>query len=249
MPRLLRTWAGAVLLALAVPCSGLAQGPAGDSATGSARDCLQVLPSGFCGSHSVLIDAHSGPSGENPTGTVRYDFGLGTPSSTGFGEGTVTCLSVAGNVATIGFTGREFDQFLVVFVAGFVTVVDAGGPDSQLDRFGVDFTWRDPTEPRPGPTDCTATGDTPFVNEEGDLIVTHTPALPTSKTQCKKGGWQSYGIFKNQGDCVSFVVHQAIKTCVSERGAIGRRAFRQKYGAGRFDLFAMLRCIARRVDG
>jgi hypothetical protein len=29
--------------------------------------------------------------------------------------------------------------------------------------------------------------------------------LPTSKDQCKKGGWQNYGIFKNQGDCVSFV--------------------------------------------
>ena len=29
--------------------------------------------------------------------------------------------------------------------------------------------------------------------------------LPTSADQCKKGGWQKYGIFKNQGDCVSYV--------------------------------------------
>ena len=28
---------------------------------------------------------------------------------------------------------------------------------------------------------------------------------PTSKDQCKNGGWQSFGLFKNQGDCVSFV--------------------------------------------
>lgn len=28
---------------------------------------------------------------------------------------------------------------------------------------------------------------------------------PTNKDQCKNGGWQSYGVFKNQGDCVSFV--------------------------------------------
>jgi hypothetical protein len=28
---------------------------------------------------------------------------------------------------------------------------------------------------------------------------------PTSKDQCKQGGWQTYGVFKNQGDCVSFV--------------------------------------------
>lgn len=33
-----------------------------------------------------------------------------------------------------------------------------------------------------------------------------TPNLPTSKDQCKNGGWRSYGsTFKNQGDCVSFV--------------------------------------------
>lgn len=30
--------------------------------------------------------------------------------------------------------------------------------------------------------------------------------LPTSKDDCKKDGWMNYGdIFKNQGDCVSFV--------------------------------------------
>lgn len=31
------------------------------------------------------------------------------------------------------------------------------------------------------------------------------PPPPTSKTQCKHGGWRSFGMFKNQGDCVSFV--------------------------------------------
>lgn len=31
-----------------------------------------------------------------------------------------------------------------------------------------------------------------------------TPA-PTSVDQCKKGGWEQYGVFKNQGDCVSYV--------------------------------------------
>jgi hypothetical protein len=29
---------------------------------------------------------------------------------------------------------------------------------------------------------------------------------PTSKDQCKNGGWKDFGTtFKNQGDCVSFV--------------------------------------------
>jgi hypothetical protein len=30
-------------------------------------------------------------------------------------------------------------------------------------------------------------------------------AVPTSKDQCKNGGWQDFSQFKNQGDCVSFV--------------------------------------------
>jgi parallel beta-helix repeat protein len=30
-------------------------------------------------------------------------------------------------------------------------------------------------------------------------------ALLASADQCKNGGWQSFGVFKNQGDCVSFV--------------------------------------------
>ena len=29
--------------------------------------------------------------------------------------------------------------------------------------------------------------------------------LPTSKDQCKQGGWTTFGVFKNQGDCVSYV--------------------------------------------
>jgi hypothetical protein len=197
--------AGAVVLALAVPSPGLAQTPTGDSVRGTAVDCLEVLSNGLCDSRGVRVDARSGPSGENPTGIIGYSFSGGTPGSTGGGQGDVTCLSVAGNVATIGFTGLESDPFFDVFVAGFVTVIDGGGPDSQLDRFGVAFTWQDPSEPRPGPTDCTVPGITPWVNDEGDLIVTDTSALPATREQCKHGGWRSFGIFKNQGDCVSFV--------------------------------------------
>jgi hypothetical protein len=36
--------------------------------------------------------------------------------------------------------------------------------------------------------------------------VTDSRPLPTSLDQCKSGGWRQYGVFKNQGDCVSFVV-------------------------------------------
>jgi hypothetical protein len=32
-----------------------------------------------------------------------------------------------------------------------------------------------------------------------------TLPLPTSKDQCKNGGWRNFPGFKNQGDCISFV--------------------------------------------
>jgi hypothetical protein len=36
-------------------------------------------------------------------------------------------------------------------------------------------------------------------------ILSRGPTRPTSKGQCKNGGWKAYRVFKNQGDCVSFV--------------------------------------------
>ena len=204
MKRLLTLSIASAMLVFGATGSGLAQVPPGDFVGGEARDCVQVLPSGFCEVRTLQIDAHSGPNGENPTGTVRYGFGFGTPSSTGTGEGSVTCLSVSGNVAVVGFTGREF-TFLFPFVAGFVVVADGGGPDSGLDRFRYFLTY-DLDQPLPGPTDCAApAGALSWVNDEGDLTVVDARALPNSKDQCKNGGWQTFEVFKNQGDCVSFV--------------------------------------------
>jgi hypothetical protein len=37
-------------------------------------------------------------------------------------------------------------------------------------------------------------------------VTRYYQALPTSKGQCKKGGWKNFGnTFKNQGDCIGFV--------------------------------------------
>jgi hypothetical protein len=48
----------------------------------------------------------------------------------------------------------------------------------------------------------------PFFNDfafKTYVVTDSTPPLPTTKDQCKKGGWMDFGVFKNQGDCVSFV--------------------------------------------
>jgi hypothetical protein len=53
-------------------------------------------------------------------------------------------------------------------------------------------------------------GATPALNQSNpaflaNISATLSPALPTTKDECKNGGWQSFDVFKNQGDCVSFV--------------------------------------------
>jgi hypothetical protein len=128
-------------------------------------------------------------------------------------------LSVSGRVAIIGVTGQweRFGISAAVFpIAGLVRVVDGGGADSNGDtvQFAIQMGPK-AGPPLPGPTSCsTFPGNFPtgmyafptINNEMGDLVVVDTsPALPTSKDQCKNGGWRTFGVFKNQGDCVSFV--------------------------------------------
>lgn len=45
----------------------------------------------------------------------------------------------------------------------------------------------------------------PATSFDNMVVTPILPDLPDSKSQCKKGGWEDYGVFKNQGDCVSFV--------------------------------------------
>jgi hypothetical protein len=45
----------------------------------------------------------------------------------------------------------------------------------------------------------------------GDIAVIDANLLRTSREQCKNGGWQDFGVFKNQGDCVSFVATRGKK--------------------------------------
>jgi hypothetical protein len=46
---------------------------------------------------------------------------------------------------------------------------------------------------------------TQFGNSLGALAFGDPRCLPTRKEECKNGGWRTFGVFKNQGDCVSFV--------------------------------------------
>jgi hypothetical protein len=123
----------------------------------------------------VEVDARSGPNGENPTGQVD----CGTLFS-----GPVTCLNVNGNVALLTVQSS-------VFGAVGVRIMDLPTGDTL--------------EGLPGDGCPTALPSYVQLQFSGDLVVVDGRALPTSKDECKKGGWQTFGVFKNQGDCVSFV--------------------------------------------
>ena len=106
-------------------------------------------------------------------------------------RGRVTCLTVTGPRAVIGVenslgglpaAGALFEVF-----------------DESSDTLGVEFVDAVPAV-------CPAALDL-FPNPVvlGDIVVTDAQPFPTSKDQCKNGGWRNFPGFKNQGDCVSFV--------------------------------------------
>ena len=138
------------------------------------------------------IDATSGPSGENPSGRLAFTVfirGIVLPI-----DGPVTCLAVRGNTATINVE----DQ------ASFPgTIVTVEVIDDQPDAFGASELSR-------APTDCSPTqfgSDIQRALSNGDIAVVDAQPPPTSKSDCKDGGWQRLG-FANQGQCIVFVNHR-----------------------------------------
>jgi hypothetical protein len=183
---------------LAPPASG-SHDPSGapfdeDFVTGTDVGPFECFPE-FCARTIKVFDAHSGPSGENPTGTVRIDIETNPPGKFTLDTGPVTCLNVAGNRATVGA------RFLNVG-RGVFFLEDNNGA-------GEDRSSPGPPIPTPDPSVCPATPSnalSPIV--DGDITVHDAPALPTSKDQCKRGGWRNFGTrFKNEGQCVAFVQH------------------------------------------
>jgi hypothetical protein len=182
MRKLISAIASLVVLAIAPASAGADE----DFVTGSVM--LNDCP---LGCFIATVDAHSGPLGQNATGTAQY--GL-RQNQVG---GPVTCLTVSGNRAVVG------GESVLFLGPGYLFVVEDNAATGAPDR----FAFATGSLPAP-PTSCPAPDDldVSFVPAiSGDLVVHDASGLPTSKEQCKRGGWQSFGVFTNQGDCVSFV--------------------------------------------
>jgi len=126
------------------------------------------------------IDARSGPSGENPTGQATCSILI---------TGPVSCLNVSGNVALLTVQTATFGPV-------GVRITDNGTSGDRLEAF-----------PDQAGVGCaTPLGFYVVFTFSGDIVVVDAPPLPTSKEQCKNGGWRNFGdTFRNQGQCVAFV--------------------------------------------
>jgi hypothetical protein len=172
----------AVIGSLVAPSVSAAQSSAQDSVTGSAATGEGRLSVDF------TFDAHSGPSGESPTGFVTFDALL-----IDLGDLEVSCLTVSGNRAS-----------MIVLIPP-IPAAPAGVLISVEDNDGAGedmLAWSFVTTL---PTECPAPSGIDAPIRAGDITVTDAQPFPTAKEQCKQGGWRSFGVFENQGDCVSFV--------------------------------------------
>jgi hypothetical protein len=202
----MRRWgllaAGLALLALLLPTNGSASHdpsglPAEDFVTGGATILEQFIGASF--------DAHSGPNGENPTGTASAG-----RRSTYFVSGPVTCLSVSGNRATIAFAVDPGGISTPDHRGHLIFVEDNGSPGAGRDIANerrsteVIRTCRPPTDEELVPFPFIPIRPQPI--QSGEIVVHDfvAPPRPSSKDQCKNGGWRAFG-FKNQGLCVAFV--------------------------------------------
>jgi hypothetical protein len=148
---------------------------------------------------NIQVDAHSGPSGENPGGFASMDtivqievmghtFDVDVQI-----RGPVTCLNVTGNKAVI-----KIDAAAPFGLVVEIDLVDNGGSGSDL--IGL-------LAPSSSPTDCSAGSATATaVPLDGRAEVFDAKPLPTTKAQCMNGGWKQIG-FKNEGLCLAFVNH------------------------------------------
>ena len=111
---------------------------------------------------------------------------------------SVQCLNVVGNQAVLIAAGG----------GAFITLIFVEDNDgASQDRFGLALSSCDlqlrALIPAPVATGPLSFG--PASIQSGDVLIRDAPALPTTREQCKKGGWRSFAGFRNQGDCVSFV--------------------------------------------
>jgi len=205
--------------------------PAGPTTTAAKVRCNSDGSGSF--TYTVTgVAAGPYPGTFTETGTVKVGPALPFPALAGpFGESFVTSFEATFHIdsATAQVDGRKFLAGSPSSTAsGFCG--DANGPGSFQSQAGIlgryeaiikpvtggsfadegitAITTFAITQTSPiGPVEVEATNVGMLEQFASDLAVA-PQLLPDAKEQCKDSGFLIFGVFKNQGDCVSFVTTQ-----------------------------------------
>jgi hypothetical protein len=154
-----------VALAALLTVAQVANAQTGDSVTGTAA-------TGFGRGYTVYtFDVHSGPRGEQPTGTVKLVGLFGSTSPGTIGPLEVSCLTVNGNRASM-FAPAPPNSSGIAALA--ISVEDNGSGQDGIDFHTVATL----------PDDCPVPSAVSEPTASGDITVTDAPP-PTVYAQCR----------------------------------------------------------------
>ncbi len=176
-------------------------------------------------SGSFTLDFHAGP-GQTLPATVTVTEGLTgtvlagpyTVAAVGCGTGRPSGLTttITANPTSIPADGKATSTITVQAKDFTGANETTGGASVTLsttlgtlgavsDNGNGTYTATVTAGTTPGPAVISGTINGESIANRATVTFT-PPPLPTTNDQCTKGGWQGFnGVFKNQGDCVSFV--------------------------------------------
>jgi hypothetical protein len=152
----------------------------------------------------VAAGPYPGTFTETGTGTV-FQPTIGVGMTTAF-SATFTVYSFAGDVLVTGTKSLDTSVPNNTFVCLEPPDVGAGPIPTTYDAtiHAPTGNYHDEGASIVGEVFSDPTGTT-LIEDFASTLAAPVPLLPTAKEQCKNGGWKAFGVFENQGDCVSFV--------------------------------------------
>jgi hypothetical protein len=175
----------------------------------SSGTALGPYPGTYAESGTVTMDGPDPASGRGPVTSFQAQFTI--TSATGTVTGTKTlaaspslargvCLSNP-PVGTLA-AGMILDATYQAHIS-----TPTGTADDQGTAAGTQLILCNTPAPTTDVCGNPGNGESFFEAFLSTQITQGPPPAPTSKDQCKKGGWKNYPAlgFKNQGDCVSYV--------------------------------------------
>jgi hypothetical protein len=145
--------------------------------------CRSGAPCGYNPGMTVMVTAFNGATLSAPTDLV----------STTDGSTVGSCQLQDPTHIVCTFTTSGSSEHALGALFSYTLTVPASAPAGSTV---ATQTWADSEQ----------VGN--FTGDDVYAFVTTGPPPPTSPDQCKRGGWMNHGtMFKNQGDCVSYVNH------------------------------------------